>query len=929
MIIPKGLTKDEKLAFFQDLYTEARNSAEEIYEKMQTSLEQYKGSKKIDGSEEEAKAIRNITYELIESQVSSYIPNPAVKPKMWSEKNERNAKSIETMLCNKRDELPYEKHNDMDERFNPIYGGSVWLPEWDNSIVTHHTVGDINLTCMSPKHFTGQPCIYDTKDMEYCFAEFETTKEDIMRKYGVSVEVAEDTESDENADDKTATLYVCYYKNADDKVCQFIWSGDTTLSDIEDYYARKRKICKICGTREELCECEKPKFVLHNEDYEELDHDITLSDGSIIPAISVVIENGQIVAETVQKQAVTPDGQLVFDNIGGVMIPKMIDVQVPKTEPTRIPFYKPNILPVVIRKNTSEEDSLFGQSDCEFIRPQQQAINKVETRILEKLIGAGVYPLVPDDFQEDLDNSVFKRVFKVKNGQVGMYGRVDLQVDISFDIAHSDRLYDQAKRILGISDSFQGQYDGSAQSGVAKQLQIQQSAGRLDSKRQMKNAAHAEIDKIIFQFYLAYADEPRPATYKDSEGRMQNCTFNRYDFLERDENGKYYYNDEYLFSTDTTVDLERSRTVLWQENRQNFQQGAYGDPTLPQTQLIFWLNMEKAHYPWAHDNVERIREEFVNGVTANEYTHPSKHIDDDLYTAKMRASTELDNLIDAGFNFRMSADGRDGHIHASAVGGFSYFDVIFGVTNEYYQGVINIENNRRGKRLKDITKIENITKDVTSQYGNNPTYAFLRDASMDSIHEENEKSNPSDEKTSKKVSTNSGERMALPDGVEVESIDTSSSIGKKRQTYKASLKERIFTAADSIYIDTVDEYYGAEKYLRKIGKRKDTDSIVQAVRASMSAAQTMTGDVQYDIFSDDGKKLGEGLSKIVKPITVKGDAIKISFNEYLMHWLNVDRMSLDAQKIKQTSRFILAACLFFLILRRKCLCRFSCTQRGK
>lgn len=140
---------------------------------------------------------------------------------------------------------------------------------------------------------------------------------------------------------------------------------------------------------------------------------------------------------------------------------------------------------------------------------------------------------------------------------------------------------------------------------------------------------------------------------------------------------------------------------------------------------------------------------FVNGVTANEYTHPSKHIDDDLYSAKMRASTELDNLMDAGSNFRTSADGLDGHIHASAVGGFGYFDVIFKVADEYYKGVINIENNRKGKRLKDVTKIENITKDVTSQYGNNPTYAFLRDASMNIIPDTEEKINTSDEISSK------------------------------------------------------------------------------------------------------------------------------------------------------------------------------------
>jgi len=289
----------------------------------------------------------------------------------------------------------------------------------------------------------------------------------------------------------------------------------------------------------------------------------------------------------------------------------MMDAQVPKTEPTRLPFYTPNILPVVIRKNTSEEDSLFGQSDCEFIRPQQQAINKVESRILEKIMSSGVYPIVPDDFNMDLDNSIFKKVFRAKESNFNRFGRIDLSVDISRDVSEAERLYDQAKRILGITDSFQGQHDSSAQSGKAKQLQIQQAAGRLDSKRQMKNAAYAEIDHIIFQYYLAYADEPRPAVYKDSFGRIQNSTFNRYDFIERDESGEYYYNDEYLFSADATVDVERQRELIWQENRQNFQSGAYGDPSTPQTQLIFWLNMENAHYPFAHDNVERLKEEIA------------------------------------------------------------------------------------------------------------------------------------------------------------------------------------------------------------------------------------------------------------------------------------------------------------------------------
>jgi hypothetical protein len=125
----------------------------------------------------------------------------------------------------------------------------------------------------------------------------------------------------------------------------------------------------------------------------------------------------------------------------------------------------------------------------------------------------------------------------------------------------------------------------------------------------MKNALYAELDRTIFEYYLAFADEPRPASYKDAQGRWQNVCFNRYDFIRYDnETGEYYYDDEYLFATDASVDLESSREFLWQENRQNFQMGAYGAQQDPMAQLIFWQNMERAHYPHARDNVERLQE---------------------------------------------------------------------------------------------------------------------------------------------------------------------------------------------------------------------------------------------------------------------------------------------------------------------------------
>lgn len=51
----------------------------------------------------------------------------------------------------------------------------------------------------------------------------------------------------------------------------------------------------------------------------------------------------------------------------------------------------------------------------------------------------------------------------------------------------------------------------------------------------------------------------------------------------------------------------------------------------------------------------------------------------------------------------------------------------------YADGKVKVKNIKRGKLLKDVTKIRNITKDIVSSYGQDPKSNFLRDASMDSI----------------------------------------------------------------------------------------------------------------------------------------------------------------------------------------------------
>ena len=608
----------DKLSFFQELYTNAKAKLEDSFGNLEQHWQQYKGTKTIDGVEAvDAKLVRNITYELIESQVTGYIPTPKADARMASNKTIKNAEAIEKLCTMTMDRIGIEAMNDIDERYTYIYGGSIWLAEWDESIRSHNTVGDVRLTCISPRNFVPQPNIFNVQDMEYCFVTFTTTKEDIVRKYGVTIEVAETAATEEGDDEDTSTLYVCYYKDDEGKVCEYVWSGDTEILDIDDFYARKRRVCTKCGKREELCECEKPKYKDMSEDYEEIDHDIIIDGEVVIPTESEVIKDGEVVTEEVTQPAVSPNGlpQLDIDEFGNVA-PMMQTVAVPKMERTKIPFYRPSRLPIVIRKNTSQEDSLLGQSDCEFIRPQQQAINKIETRILDKLLKAGVVPTVPDDYQGVISDGIFDRAIRLKEGQASLFGRIDLQVSIQGDIQEAERLYDHAKRILGISDSFQGQYDSSAQSGVAKQMQINQASGRLDSKRRMKNSAYAEIYEIIFQYYLAYADEPRPISFKDATGKVQNVQFNRYAFVERDEAGEYYYNDEYLFSADSASDISQYRQYLWEHNMNLYRQGAFGDPATIQARLTYWRNMERAHYPFAHAMVEETEQQYEDELNS-------------------------------------------------------------------------------------------------------------------------------------------------------------------------------------------------------------------------------------------------------------------------------------------------------------------------
>ena len=549
--------KEERLGYFQDLYEKAKIAFSAEQELLRRHMAQYRGSCEIDGSPTPATAIRNITYEIIEGQISSTIPAPKVSPLRVGEAGERNATAIERLCARLRDELPFERLNDLDERYTTIYGASVWLVEWDSTIERAGERGGIRVSCLSPESFIPQPHMEEIADMEYCFLRFSVPRAELRRRYGIDAreELLADAESDSTiTDEDTVTVVTCFYKDGEGQVGRFVFSGGAILSDLADYYGRKRRVCTRCHAPHGECNC---------------------------------------------------NVSFTFEEVDEEMLPLPAEDGLTKRT-GRVAFYRPRRFPVVLRKNISRAGSCLGQSDCEVIRPQQQQINKLESRIQAKLMRSGITPIMPEGARVCPDNSIFGQVLRLAPGEsASMYGVIDTTPDISQEIAQSNRLYEQARRIVGISDSFVGLSDDTASSGYAKRLQIEQAAGRLDSKRRMKEAAYADIDRLIFEFTLAYADEEKRVSYRDAYGRLHESCFNRYDFLFLDErSGRFLYDDAYLFATDKNGGIEQQREALWSRNLENLRAGTLGDPGDPVTLLRYWQNQERAHYPYARENVE-------------------------------------------------------------------------------------------------------------------------------------------------------------------------------------------------------------------------------------------------------------------------------------------------------------------------------------
>ena len=592
--------EDKKRDKWRGRLENARIAYSSTLKEIQKNQSIYEGTREVNGNpnknygaKDVAITVRNIAYELIESQVDSSIPMPKVTA--IHEGDEDLARSIEKALVNKVKILKLSIINDQMERIVPVQGGDFFLVEWDNSLGFHSNYGDVNVKEMVPRQVIPQPGVSNIEDMDYIFVQVAQTKDAVKKKYGVDVQDASEeykdirgAEGNTGLDTDVVTVNTVYYKN-DGKIGRFVWCDDYTLEDLEDYQARITRKCKECGYVTEDKECP----VCGSKKFEETE-------------------------DTTQEIHIPIMREAGIDPMGN-------PIQIAAEEVIQIDYYKPNVFPLIVRKNVSKLNSLLGFSDVKVIEDQQDVIKKVGSKAMEKTIKGGSIVTLPRGLKIETTDKELKIARIEDPQQKAMIDVLNMQVNIQQDMTMISRAYEDARSTLGITDSFQGKYDPSAISGTAKQYSINQAAGRLESKRVMKNDAYAKLYEYMFKFWLAYADDPLPITGIGAQGEQQFDILDKRDFIKQDSAGEYYWNDEFMFETDPTSTMMANREAMWQQIDMKLQSGAFGNLGDPQTMRLYWSLMEKNHYPNAGDILSQVemmiqdqQEQMMQGGIPNE-----------------------------------------------------------------------------------------------------------------------------------------------------------------------------------------------------------------------------------------------------------------------------------------------------------------------
>lgn len=508
---------------------------------------------------------RNMCFELIETQINNGLPMPKITPTKAAKVE--LAHMLEKWLRNEMDRLDGERMNDRVERGVLKQGTHFYMVGWDDTLHIGEKRGGLCIKDKPIQDVWPQPGVLDFSLCDYVFVKDMVSARLLSQMTGFR-----DIPEDPTYKGLVDTITYWYYDD-EGYVCRLVWVNNTEyiLFNDQDYESRRISVCAECGyaSNSATCpECGSSMFTFRAERYEVLKDDI------------------------------------VRGNPNNPEEPPLVLAK----KGDKIPFYAMRRIPIVCRVNISDDNSMYGISDIDMLETNQRTSNAVTTKIRENILKAGSVVFLPHDVNFPLTNETLK-VCRVNDPKLAASIDVkNLQANIQQDDILSERTYQYGRASLGITDSYQGKRDPTAESGKAKEIAAAQSAGRMESKRRMKDAAYADLYYMMFQFFLAYDDVKERVLYDETDGSILSAKISRYDFLDGTP-GNLKYDDSFLFSVDTASVLYTSRESLWRETTNNFLAGTMGMPQDPRTQMLYWSVMNELNYPLAKKCLKHVTQQ--------------------------------------------------------------------------------------------------------------------------------------------------------------------------------------------------------------------------------------------------------------------------------------------------------------------------------
>lgn len=568
------MTTSTKLTLdkWRELFTTAQAHRATMDYKFNMRRDQYKGTShlyKQDGTKYKKRAdvVRKVAFEFVNTQVDNELPYPKVIAR--DARFVDAAKTVEEYLKSEMERLEIEQINDVAEREVGIQGNYWYLIEWDNSQSTPLTFGELTIRGYTVDDVWVQPGVTNVDDAEYVFTADTISINKLKKLYKVKEDIPE------NAGIKgMCKMITGYYFSDRGFLSKIAWVDDVLVFHDEDYEVRKVRKCQACNT--------------------------------LVPQADEcpVCKGTNIKTETLEEEILTED--LVNLDTGEVDLKKG----------TAIKWYNPRTLPIVNRINVSNSDSIYGVSDVDIVAEHQNSLSRILSKMYENVMKGGSIVTTPADTQIPNNDDTLKRVVLEDPRLKEAFGVFNVQASIQQEDILAGRIYGVSRDEIGITDSYQGKRDPTAESGKAKEISAAQAAGRLESKRRMKAAAFGRIYERMFKLLLANCDEPRTYTRIKNDGLVEEGQFHRYLFLEvNPKTGETYYNDRFIFGTDNASVLGTQRELMWQETRNNFVSGSFGNPQDPMVIRMYWDLMRQLGYPKAESVLANINNLLMRGGT--------------------------------------------------------------------------------------------------------------------------------------------------------------------------------------------------------------------------------------------------------------------------------------------------------------------------